>query len=604
MKMSTKNIMKNIFMVYRELFRYSKPARWQFPVYAMFRIISPLIVSTIPALAVALLTQGDLTGFVLGISVLLFIYMVISGLCIVLENRCNQNMTGTRLNTFVTRLLRKCLTMDFCNLESADKQKKMFRALQTINNNTRGVEGMTRYSFQLFYGLFGLVSYGSIMFTIHWSILLIVAATTVITFFLKCHAINYYHKLSGERYEAGRINAMLEQQGISLAYGKDIRVYHVENWFRAIFEEQFRILRRTIAKQELRWYFPTVGEQIGNFVRDFVMYFILIHMVLDGRISVAQFTFYVSIVGGFSIWLNETINHMSQVMYSNVELGYYSEAMDTPDVFLHGEGEKPDLSSAVAIEFRDVSFCYEEGGKEILSHLSFRIEPGQKVALVGNNGAGKTTIVKLLCGLYMPTEGEVLVNGINTKDYDMDEYGKLISPVFQDGFMSAFTVAMNVAGGREADIDRERVRQCLKEADMWDKINSLDQKEDTYISQVLEKEGVNFSGGEMQKLLVARALYKDGRCLILDEPTSALDPIAESRIYEQYSAMAKGKTSIFISHRLASTRFCDEILYLENGKLAEQGTHEELLRQKGAYAEMFEIQSYYYYKQKREETSI
>lgn len=158
MKMSTKNIMKNIFMVYRELFRYSKPARWQFPVYAMFRIISPLIVSTIPALAVALLTQGDLTGFVLGISVLLFIYMVISGLCIVLENRCNQNMTGTRLNTFVTRLLRKCLTMDFCNLESADKQKKMFRALQTINNNTRGVEGMTRYSFQLFYGLFGLVS--------------------------------------------------------------------------------------------------------------------------------------------------------------------------------------------------------------------------------------------------------------------------------------------------------------------------------------------------------------------------------------------------------------------------------------------------------------
>ena len=198
----------------------------------------------------------------------------------------------------------------------------------------------------------------------------------------------------------------------------------------------------------------------------------------------------------------------------------------------------------------------------------------------------------------------MLVNGINTKDYDMDEYGKLISPVFQDGFMSAFTVAMNVAGGREADIDRERVRQCLKEADMWDKINSLDQKEDTYISQVLEKEGVNFSGGEMQKLLVARALYKDGRCLILDEPTSALDPIAESRIYEQYSAMAKEKTSIFISHRLASTRFCDEILYLENGKLAEQGTHEELLRQKGAYAEMFEIQSHYYHKQKREETSI
>ena len=171
----------------------------------------------------------------------------------------------------------------------------------------------------------------------------------------------------------------------------------------------------------------------------------------------------------------------------------------------------------------------------------------------------------------------MLVNGISTKDYDMDEYGRLISPVFQDGFMSAFTVAMNVAGGKEEDIDGDRVRHCLREADVWEKIRSLEGKEDTFITQMLDRDGVNFSGGEIQKLLIARALYKDGKCLILDEPTSALDPIAESRIYEMYNEMTKEKTSIFISHRLASTRFCDEILFLENGRVAERGTHEELL---------------------------
>lgn len=141
------------------------------------------------------------------------------------------------------------------------------------------------------------------------------------------------------------------------------------------------------------------------------------------------------------------------------------------------------------------------------------------------------------------------------------------------------------------------MRHCLREADIWDKIRSLDKKEDTYITQTLERDGVNFSGGEIQKLLIARALYKDGKCLILDEPTSALDPIAESRIYEMYNEMTREKTSVFISHRLASTRFCDEILFLENGKVAERGTHEELLAKKGAYAEMFEIQSHYYTKE-------
>ena len=221
-----------------------------------------------------------------------------------LENRFSLNIMGTRFHAFAARLLRKCLAMDFCNIEPADKQKKMFRGVQSVANNSRGVEGLARYSFEMFYGLFGLFSYGTIMFSIHWSILLIVAATTLVTFLLKKHAILYWRKLADERYQAGRVNSMLEHQGISLDYGKDIRIYHVENWFRDVFDEQIRKMYRVIAKQELHWYFPTVGEQVGNFVRDFVMYMLLIRMVLGGSISVAQFTFYVGVVAGFSVWID------------------------------------------------------------------------------------------------------------------------------------------------------------------------------------------------------------------------------------------------------------------------------------------------------------
>lgn len=591
-----KQVMKNIFTVYRELMSCSRQMRWQLPLYALCKVVSPLVASAIPALAIALLTRDNFVDYVVGISAILLLNVLLACANIVLEDRWSMDMIRSRLFGFTVRSLHKSLTMDYCNLEPADKQKKMTKGMQAISTNWVGIEGLSRYSFNLLCGLFGLVSYGTIMFTIHWSILLIVAITTVITFLLNRHAVGFGKKLENERNQAYRINRMLERQGISLEHGKDIRIYHVENWFGKIFDEQIGRLYQCFKRQELRWYFPTVAEQTGTVVRDIVMYLILIRMVLDGQISVASFTFYVGVVAGFSTWMNDVISRISSVMQASVEVGYYNEAMEIPDVFPRGEGKKPDLNAGVSIEFRDVSFRYEEGGEDVLSHLSFRIEPGRKIALVGNNGAGKTTIVKLLCGFYLPTEGDVLVNGISTREYDMDEYGKLISPVFQDGFLSAFSVALNVAGGNEEDIDRERVRKCLKQADMWEKIDSLAQKEDTPVSQVLDESGVNFSGGEVQKLLIARALYKDGNCLILDEPTSALDPIAESQIYEKYNQMTEEKTSLFISHRLASTRFCDEILYLENGAVAERGTHEELLKRKGAYADMFEIQSHYYKK--------
>lgn len=219
------------------------------------------------------------------------------------------------------------------------------------------------------------------------------------------------------------------------------------------------------------------------------------------------------------------------------------------------------------------------------------------MALVGNNGAGKSTLVKLLCGFYPATEGEILINSKNIKEMDIDGYQKMVSALFQETASLAFSIAMNVSGCGEENMDRERVRESLRRAGLWEKVSGLLQKEDTYLTQLLDDDGIRLSGGEMQKLLLARVLYKDSQIMILDEPTAALDPIAESRVYEDYHALTAGKTSLFISHRLASTRFCDRIILLENGRVAEDGSHEELMERGGRYKEMFDIQSRYYQEQ-------
>ena len=232
--------------------------------------------------------------------------------------------------------------------------------------------------------------------------------------------------------------------------------------------------------------------------------------------------------------------------------------------------------------------------KNTINKLDFTIKAGEKIALVGNNGAGKTTIVKLLCGLYDQTEGQILIDGKPIDDIGLETYQDKISVLFQDTNPMAFSIEENITGLENGQCDSAKLEDSLKKAGLWDKVQSLPQKEKTFITQTFSEDGILLSGGETQKLLLAKAIYKNGSFLILDEPTSALDPLAESKIYEEYNNLAAGKTAVFISHRLASTKFCDRIMFLENGTITECGSHEELMKKGGKYKEMFDIQSQYY----------
>ena len=330
-------------------------------------------------------------------------------------------------------------------------------------------------------------------------------------------------------------------------------------------------------------------------LRDGFAYGYLIMQALRGEIALPDVALYIGLIAGFSQWVTGIVNKLAETLqYSRRLSGVRAFEDYIPDDAPKGTQDVP--KGPISIEFDDVTFAYPEAEKPTLEHLSFRIEAGEKVALVGVNGAGKTTLVKLLCGFYAPTEGSIRINGRDMKEIAPDKVMEACAAVFQDVLLLPFTVAENVAMQSKENIDRERVVECLRRAGLYERITEEPKGIDTNITRVVSEDGILLSGGEMQKLILARALYKDGRLLLLDEPTAALDPIAESAQYQQYFALGKDKTSIFISHRLASTRFCDRILFLSGGRITETGSHDELMALGGAYAEMYEVQSKYYKK--------
>ena len=256
-------------------------------------------------------------------------------------------------------------------------------------------------------------------------------------------------------------------------------------------------------------------------------------------------------------------------------------------------GSSTDVPDQVEIRFDHVTFRYPNTDKDIFKDFSFTIKKGERLAIVGVNGAGKTTLVKLMCGLYHPTEGHIYINDVDIREYDKNTLYNIYGTVFQDFSILAFNVKENVAATSE-NIDEDRVKLALESVGLGKKLEDLPKGLDTMMLKVVDEEGTDFSGGERQKLAIARALYKDAPMVIMDEPTAALDALAEADIYQNFSQLVEGKTAVYISHRLASTKFCDKIALFDGEGLREYGTHDELMEMKGMYYDMFVVQGKYY----------
>lgn len=416
--------------------------------------------------------------------------------------------------------------------------------------------------------------------------------------------INYFSDVSAEEYEEKQWNifgdlrkkrAYMERAMADTTSAKDIRVYNLKFLFDSI---NGNLLKRTflyLTKVKNRYFLAGSFKMLITLLRDGIAYSYCIFQVVNGNITIPDFVLYMSAITSFSGWINNIINNIITLKRENVHLNdlrtffEYTNKLD-PENPLSIEI----ITTPTEIEFKNVGFRYTEDTPNVLDGLSFKICANEKAALVGVNGAGKTTIVKLLCGFYKVNEGEILINGYNIDLFKRADLYTLFSAVFQDICILPVTAGENVSFSKSPESDEERLLRCLEIAGIKDEIMRHEKKLDVPMLKVIDDNGIMLSGGQQQKLLLARALYKDAPILILDEPTAALDPIAESEVYEKFHDVTKNKTAVYISHRLASTRFCDKILMLKDGKIVETGSHDELIARNGEYAHIFEIQSHYY----------
>lgn len=381
----------------------------------------------------------------------------------------------------------------------------------------------------------------------------------------------------------------------SRPYAKDIRMFGLRPWFEEMWNQGFGQYRKFLARREKRYLWANLGELALMLIRSSVIFACLLYMAFQEGLSVSRFFLYFTAANSFTFWVTGILDQLSLLYRQSLELSVIREYLEWPEPFLFEQGRplSGEMEKSYELRLENVSFSYPGSGTNTISHMNLVIAPGEKLAVVGLNGAGKTTLVKLICGFLDPTEGAVLLNGEDIRQYNRRDYYRLFAAVFQDFSILEASVAENVAQCVDG-IDINRVQESIAMAGLTQKIESLPHGLDTKIGRQVYEEGVELSGGQTQRLMLARALYKHAPLILLDEPTAALDPIVENDIYLKYSQMTKGRTSVFISHRLASTQFCDRILFLDHGQIAEEGTHQQLLGQKGLYADLFEIQSRYY----------
>ena len=372
---------------------------------------------------------------------------------------------------------------------------------------------------------------------------------------------------------------------------KDIRLYGMQDYLCGKNEE---CLNDTACFSE-EGIFEGKNQAKFSFVVQLLAGYIYVYvavMAMSGAVSVGDVLMYSGAIITMMTGVQNILTQYNQINYRNEYLKTYEDFIKRPN--MHYDGtlpiEKRD-DNEYELSFRNVSFRYPGTETYILKDVSLDFKIGQKMALVGMNGAGKTTLIKLLLRLYEPTEGEICLNGINIEKYDYEEYMQIFSVVFQDFKLFAFPLGENIAAGRQ--VDKLRLNQVLAKIGLKEFVEGLPQKERTLLYQE-NGQGVTPSGGEAQKVAIARALYKDASFVILDEPTAALDPIAEAGIYENFDSLVGEKTAVYISHRMSSCKFCDRIVVLDHGEIAEEGTHDSLMERNGIYAKLYQTQAEYY----------
>ena len=498
----------------------------------------------------------------------------------------------------VSDLHDKFCKTSYPNTEDPDFLKRYRQAYAGTQGNGECTEAVWDTLVKLLNNFISFLFYLLLLTALNPVILGITLAASILGYFFGKYVNEwgYRHREEEAEYRK-KISYVIDKANKDTPLAKDIRIFRMQKWLNGVYSRVLGDYRSWHSKAEKIYFTADILNILLSLLRNGIAYAYLIYLVSKGSLSASAFLLYFTAISGFTAWVNGILENLSVLRKQSEGISLIREFLGEKEAFRFEDGEplSLDKDQDYTIELRDVSFRYPHAGQDTLRHINLTIHKGEKLAVVGLNGAGKTTLIKLICGFYDPTEGSVLLNGRDIRLYNRRDYYKCFAAVYQNLFLLAGNIAENVAQ-TDQGIDMEKVKRCIDQAGLTEKIRSLPKGCNTKLEKRVYEDAAELSGGELQRLILAKALYKESAVIILDEPTAALDPIAENEIYQKYNDLTKDSTSVFISHRLASTRFCDRILLIENGVIAEEGTHDELVKKGGVYAELFEVQRRYYYK--------
>lgn len=559
-------------------------------------VLGPLLTIYIPKVLIDCIQNGvGLGEFIRNIGMPILGLIIVQTIRVGSEFKISTGGFVYRIKYF-GQLGEKSVDTDYENIDGASGQDRLMKAAMSVANDNSGTQAITTVSIQLLSNIIGMILYGSIIFTIHPLFIVLIILTSLINYFLGNYANKFEHRSKNNLAPVKKKLEYIRTKAGDFKASKDLRLYNMVSWFKDMYQifikERINLERKNISKR----YLVNCVDGLLAFLRDGLAYGYLIYSVLFKNMDIGDFVLYFGAIGGFSAWISGIVNNFIELNRIHLETSDLRDYLEMEDKMNRGKGvELPkEWELPCDIELKNVYYKYPGAEDYTLKNINLHIKKGEKLAIVGVNGAGKTTLVKLICGLYTPTKGEIYINGKKSSEYNRDEYYSMFSVVFQDFYLLPVSIAENIALRMKDEIDDEKLDMVLNMSGLMDKVKSLEKGKDTLLVKSVFNDAVDLSGGEMQKLVLARALYKDAPIVILDEPTSALDPIAENELYQKYNEFTKDKTSIFISHRLASTKFCDRIVLIDNGEIVEIGDHKTLMDQNGKYRKMYDMQSHYY----------
>lgn len=607
-KKSQKNRNNNTFKNIKYVILETAKQQRFFILFIIFYAIVSSMAEYLPAIVNSVIISWlekatKVQPLIISIVIILFLMIVFNSISVFLKSQLEWKSFYSRTG-FIRKILSTLLNMNYEKLENPEMLDRQQRALTRTCSSNNGIQGLMEISVKNITNIVKLVVAFSIVAIGNKTILLILAVLTFIHFVIVDRTKK---KDKRETWDVlspkwRKLN-YLDNIALNFAYGKEIRVFQMQDWIADKAKEENDSAHKLIAKSQKLWFRTGEANQILDIAQKLIVYGWLSYSVYAGELSLSMFILFLQIIPNFSAALSQLLDDVAETRKLSEEVNDYR-------LFVEGNKENPECCKSdngimkslddktFELSLENVSFKYPGQESFALRHINLKIKSGTKLAVVGLNGSGKTTLIKLIMRLYEPTEGNIYLNGKNIKEIERADYYTLFAPVFQEINIYALSILENISmqEGRISDVSKSL--KCIAESELTDKIEELPNGINTQLLKVIYEDGVDLSGGEKQKLALARALYKEARFIIFDEPTAALDAYAENNLYHKFDSIVGQKTAIYISHRLASTSFCDEIAVFSYGEIVEYGSHRALMKEKGLYHELFNVQAQYYQEEK------